>query len=128
MAKPIVKKVPPEKMHLWPSVKLVPLCECPEYDDYGAWVFLFEATYGKDAGPRLNGKKQFLQWCIRGRTRHQGDYARAEFLKRAERQGIRFIYLFECQRPPLAETVRLIKEYNAKLLAERAAALPSEAA
>ena len=121
MAKIKVVKVPPDKMHLWPRVTLVSLAECPEYDDMRAWVFLFEATYGKEAGPRLDGKKMFLQWCIRGRTRHQASYAKAEFLQRAERQGIRFIYLFECQPPPLAETVRFIKEFNAKLLAERAA-------
>lgn len=118
--KPKVVKVPKDKMHLWPRVMLVSLAECPEFDDYGAWVFLFEATYGKDAGSRLIGKKVFLQWCIRGRTRHQAECAKAAFLQRAEQQGIRFIYLFECQPPPLAETVRFIKEFNAKLLAERA--------
>ncbi len=118
--KPKVVKVPKDKMHLWPRVMLVSLAECPEYDDYGAWVFLFEATYGNDAGLRLVGKKKFLQWCIRGHTRHQVECAKAKFLQRAEQQGIRFIYLFECQQPPLAETVRFINEFNAKLLAERA--------
>ena len=118
--KPKVVKVPKDKMHLWPRVMLVSLAECPEYDDYDVWVFLFEATYGEDAGPRLQGKKVFLQWCIRGHTRHQREYVKADFLRRAEQQGIRFIYLFECQPPPLAETVRFINEFNAKLLAERA--------
>ncbi len=117
--KPKVVKVPKDKMHLWPRVMLVNLAEWADYDDYVAWVFLFEATYGTEAGSRLIGKKVFLQWCIRGRTRPQKEYAAADFLRRAEQQGIRFIYLFECQPPPLAETVRFIKEFNAKLLAER---------
>lgn len=128
MSKPIVKKVPPDKQHLWPRVMLVPMGEDPEYNDMKAWVFYFEATYGKAAGHRLAGKKKYLQWCLRGRSRHEGAYAKAEFLKRCERQGIRFVYLFRIQRPPLAETVRFIKQYNAKLAAKRAAAEAVEAA
>lgn len=120
--KPKVVKVPKDKMHLWPSVMVVSMAECPESDDPGAWVFLFEATYGKDAGPRLEGKKIFLQWCIRGRSRHQAAYAKHDFLERAERQGIRFVYLFEVQPPPLAEMVRFIRDFNVNLTAERAIA------
>lgn len=126
--KPKVVKVPKDKMYLWPAVMLVSLAECPEYDDPGAWVFLFEATYGKDAGPRLEGRKMFLEWCIHGHRRQQGAYAKAAFLRRCERQGIRFVYLFEVQRPPLAETIRFIKDFNAKLQADRAAAEANEAA
>lgn len=119
MSKIKVVKVPKDKQHLWPSVMLVPLDEDPEYDDMRAWVFYFEATYGKDAGRRLVGKKAYLQWCIRGRSRHEEAYAKAEFIRRCEIQGIRFVYLFRIQRPPLAETVRFLKQFNAKLTAER---------
>ena len=116
---PKIKKAPAGKKE-WPSVAVINNADVPT-NSTDEWMFRFEATYGKDAGPLMDGRKFDHQWIIKGRRRDQEQYVKAEFMARAEMAGIRFIYMYEQVAPPTAEQKQFIDQFNEQLVAERRA-------
>ena len=121
----IVKKVPDDRKNIWPEknymIDMRDNPDAPEPLSLRGWTFNIEAKFDKKIKPKLKGP-QFCVWFFPRFTRHQVNDVKAAFAKRCRDEGITFVYIFKQIPPPRAETVRLIKEYNAKHKREEEAA------
>lgn len=132
MAKVKVEKVPASRLGEWPADPYIDMRDNPEAPgDLSTlgWVFEFRGNfYGDKVHPILKKKKHYCRWLMPSQTCHEVQAVKEAFLKRCRSEGVTFVYLFKTIPPPSTMQVRQIEEFNAKLIAERAAASAASAA